>query len=92
MGFGYIFFIYAALLVGLYISQTTYMASGSDPTLLFGRRTERRYVYICYEVMGYILYLITVVGGNTYSTGTKMGARTSLFLTSQRMPGVTTRI
>ena len=35
---------------------------------------------------GSIFYKRTVVGNNTYSIYTKMGGRTSLFLTSQRMP------
>ena len=37
-------------------------------------------------MMGDIFYWHTVVGNNTYSIYTKMGGRTSLFLTSQRMP------
>ena len=35
---------------------------------------------------GKIFYKRTVVGDNTFSTNTKMGGRTSLFLSSQRMP------
>ncbi len=35
---------------------------------------------------GEILYWHNVVGDNTYYIDTKMGGRTSLFLTSQRMP------
>ncbi len=36
--------------------------------------------------VGEILYWHSVVGDNTYYIDTKMGGRTSLFLTSQRMP------
>ena len=35
---------------------------------------------------GSIFYAHSVVGVNIYSMHTKMGVRTSLFLTSQRMP------
>ena len=46
------------------------------------------YVVITTKVVffGSIFYIHTVVGNDTYSTYTKMGGRTSLFLTSQRMP------
>ena len=45
------------------------------------------YVVITTKVFfGSILYIHSVVGNDTYSTYTKMGGRTSLFLTSQRMP------
>ena len=37
-------------------------------------------------VLGSIFYKHTFVGNDTYSTYTKMGGRTSLFLASQRMP------
>ena len=45
------------------------------------------YVVITTKVVffGSIFYIHTVVGNDTYSTYTKMGGRTSLFLTSQRM-------
>lgn len=36
-----------ALLVITNIAQTQKWASGSDPTLLFEKRTERMYVYKC---------------------------------------------
>ena len=36
--------------------------------------------------LGKIFYKHNVVGNDTYFTYTKMGGRTSLFLTSQRMP------
>ena len=38
------------------------------------------------DIFGQILYKQTVVDDKTYQTHTKMGVRTSLFLTSQRMP------
>ena len=37
-------------------------------------------------IFGSIFYLYNVVGKNTYLMYTKMGGRTSLFLTSPRMP------
>ena len=37
-------------------------------------------------VLGSIFYKHTPAGNDTYSTYTKMGGRTSLFLASQRMP------
>ena len=37
-------------------------------------------------MMGDKFYWLSVVGNNTYFKHTKMGGRTSLFLTSQRMP------
>ena len=39
------YYINAALLVYIHISNTQNWASGSDPTLLFGKRTKRKYVY-----------------------------------------------
>ena len=36
--------------------------------------------------VGSIFYIISIVGDNTYSGNTKMVGRTSLFLSSQRMP------
>ncbi len=40
----------------------------------------------CFRFLVSIFYLYNVVGKNTYLMYTKMGVRTSLFLTSQRMP------
>ena len=37
------------------------------------QHTERRNVYKWYEVLGEILYVVSVVGNNTYSKNTKMG-------------------
>ena len=56
------------------------------PPLRFVERTERRYVYKWYGVLVSILYTHCVVGGVVNCTGVIYGVRTSLFLTSQRMP------
>ena len=49
-------------------------------------RIYRRRKYLRVVFFGKILYKRSVVGNNTYFINTKMGGRTSLFLTSQRMP------
>ena len=44
-----------------------------------------------YMVFGEMFYWCGVVGGVLQKIAVKYGARTSLFLTSQRMPGATMR-
>ena len=43
----------------IHIPYTQKWASGSDPTLLFGERTERRYFYKRYGVLGLIFHKYT---------------------------------
>ena len=44
---------------------------------------------ICVDIFGLIFYWRCVVGGVVNCTGVIYGVRTSLFLTSQRMPAAT---
>ena len=67
------------------------MAAQRSAPLRFGRRTMMDGIYILYMVFGEMLYGCGVVGGVLHKIVVKYGARTSLFLTSQRMPGATTR-
>ena len=78
------YYIDTALLVIIHISKIQKWAAGYNPPLHFGRRTERRYVYKMERV--YIFYIQNVVGEDVYFTNVIYGGRTSLFLTSQRMP------
>ena len=50
--FSVLYFIGTALLVITHIQKTQKWASGSDLTLLFGKHTERRYVYKLERVSG----------------------------------------
>ena len=52
----------------------------------FGKPTMMDEFKNCFRFLGSIFYTHGVVVYNTYLMYTKMGVRTSLFLTSQRMP------
>ena len=43
------YYINTAVLVYIHISNTQKWASGSDPTLLFWKRAERRKIYLLYD-------------------------------------------
>ena len=74
--FWFRYYLHLELLGVIHITNTQKRASGSDPTLLFGRRTERRYVYKLYELLVSRFYLHTVVGRVVNCTGVIYGART----------------
>ena len=67
----------------------------SDPTLqaAVAKLYNYKKFIIVYKmacnIFGFIFYGHNVVGNNIYCTNTKMGGRTSLFLSSQRMPAAT---
>ena len=84
-----LYFMGTALLVITNIAQTQKWASGSDPTLLFEKRTERMYVYKLERVYVLYFYIHNVVGGVVNCLNLIYGGRTSLFLSSQRMPAAT---
>ena len=53
---------------------------------VYNGKIYRRRKYLRVIFFGKIFYKHNVVGNDTYFIDTKMGGRTSLFLTSQRMP------
>ena len=62
------------------------MAAQCNAPLRSGRHTMMDEVKSIEKSLVLIFYWHTVVGNNIYFKHTKMGGRTSLFLTSQRMP------
>ena len=62
------------------------MAAQYNAPLRSGKHTMMA-GFIYYKwVLGSMCFWLNVVGDDTYSLYTKLGGRTSLFLTSQRMP------
>ena len=59
--------------------------SKNTPSSRFSSKYPGKLCGVVGEI-GSIFHWHSVVGNNTYSINTKMGGRTSLFLTSQRMP------